>query len=639
MHLKTLSALLWLVCASTFAANLVEDPSFEAGSPFVTEAEGNSPGKWAMYLGANSGGAFTLDGEGRRGNCVLYSRVGDGTANVHLNQVIPTQPGGTYMVEAWVKGDGVVQPFFAVSGMNWRHLATAKVSASEAWQRVRFFFNAGTNRLVRFEWWGGATGSPYTGISGMSRLDDVAVVALTRGLQVAVSVDTGKVVKGGLPPRPIGVSENVFLSSDRHYPDRKISQVETLKQLGGSTVRGMEGNIGDFLIWSVPPYEKPAIRAAAWNTGRLYFGDHFNPDGTLKKPMEFDEFLESGLKAGVKDFFYVIGIDALTAERGEWSRLLEDPEKEILAAAEAQARYARARGVHVWFEVGNENDLVDKPAAKMKDWTPEMYADITKKLSMALKKGDPECRVGVNGGFKANKDWFDRILPEVAPYIDFIVAHQYSPESTGSIDKINEALDRSPVAPAVKGRWPLVLTETSSFSPGQNNWVLMNNLAESTRNLVRYLINASRPRVAWQHFWTDRAYGNKPEDGKNAFHPDGGLLPMGRVLSILNESLGDRLVSVTTDLENMRVFATAREDGTVHVFLANVLGIPHRFQIQLNDPAVNAVAEWRWMGTNGNDLNPKWVDRGILKKSAEGFVVELPMEGFARLTYRSTRAP
>jgi len=612
------------------AANLVEDGSFEGGAPFATEREGNEAGRWTMYLPKGTDGAFTLDGEGRSGHCALYTKTAEGSENLHLNQVFEVKPATAYEVRAWVKGDGRVRPFFAVSGMNWKHLATAIAPASEAWRQVRLFFDAGTNTRLRLEWWGGASGKPFTGEPGTARLDDVVIEPMVGRVEVAVSVDAKAVLKAGLPPRPIGVSENVFFSSDRHYPQRKVSQVQSLKDLGGRTVRGMEGNIGDFLIWSVPPYEKPAIRSTAWHPGRLYFGSHFHPDGTLQKPMEFDEFLETGMKAGVTEFFYVVGIDAILIAPGTWQRLLPDAEKEILRAAEAQARYARSRGARMWYEIGNEVDLAEKPDKQLPDWEPAAYAELAKRLSAALKRGDPGAKVGVNGGFKENRAWLDLILPRVASDIDFVVAHAYSPTGTYGPDRVNEAIDRLAADPAVKGRWPLCLTETSSYSPGAP---VRNDLAESTRNFVRYGINLLLPRVTYMHFWTDHAAEHRADSGKCAFGPDGGLLPMARVLALWNEHLGDRMVKAEVDLPGIPAFATAKADGTVNVFVANVLGLPHRFSVRLDDATIQTVAVHAWSGADASDLDPKWVDRGAIRRQGDAFPVDLPGFGFAMLSY------
>lgn len=617
------------VSGTIFGANLVEDGAFEQGASFVSEVEGNKGGHWAVYRPKGSDGLFTLDGEGRRGNCALYTKTGEGSENIHLNQVISVQPETAYEVRAWVKGDGNLKPFFSISTMAWKPLATAAAPASEAWVPVRFFFNSRTNTLLRLEWWGGATGSSFTGVAGTSRLDDVYVGPLTGLVTVNVEVNPGVVVKSGIPPKPIGISENVFLTSDRHYPQRKISQVASLAALGGRTVRGMEGNIGDFLIWSVPPYEKPAIRATAWHPGRVYFSTHFNPDGTLVKPMEFDEFLESGTAAGITEFFYVIGIDAIQVEPGTWQYATLDVENAIVAAAEAQARYAKNRGARMWFEIGNEVDLEDKPERHLTPWSPEAYGKLVKRLSAAIKKGDPAAKVGVNGGFKENRVWLDVILPQVAQDIDFLVAHAYSPTGTRGMDRVRDAVDHLAIDEKIKAKWPICLTESSSYNPGS---AIQNDLAESTRNFVRYGVNLLAPKVTYMHFWTDHAADNRADSGKCAFGPEGGLLPMAQVLAIWNENLGDRMVKAATDLAEIPAFATVKGDGTLNVFVANTLDIPHRFTVRLADSAIQQMACWVWTGSNGSDQKPQWVSRGRLEKKNGGFPVDLPLVGFAMLS-------
>ena len=71
---------------------------------------------------------------------------------------------------------------------------------------------------------------------------------------VQITIHPEIVVKDGLPSRPIGVSENLFYSSDKAYPRRKHTQTESLKMIGGQTIRGMEGDTGDYMIWAMPPF-------------------------------------------------------------------------------------------------------------------------------------------------------------------------------------------------------------------------------------------------------------------------------------------------------------------------------------------------------------------------------------------------
>ncbi|MEK6795888.1 MAG: hypothetical protein AABZ39_13990 [Spirochaetota bacterium] len=617
--------------SSAFAAeNIVRDGTFNAGD-IRSESEGNTPGVWAAYVIKDAAGSFAIDADGRSGNCVKYVKTGEGSHNFHLNQVIEVTPNTAYEMRAWMKSDVHLKPLISVSGMNWKPIATNVLKPSGEWQELRLLFNSGTNTRLRFEWFAGATGAMFTGIAGTSRLDDVAVTDLAgETLSLTARVAVNDIVKSGIPERPIGVSENVFNTSDRFYPERTISQAKTLALLGGRTVRGMEGNIGDFLIWSVPPYDKPAMRASAYHPKRVYMHQYFRPDGTLDRPMEFDEFIDTGIAAGVKEFFYIIGIDALNAIAGEWDYMLPDVTNAIIHAAEGQARYAKSRGVSMWFEIGNETDLNDYKEKKLVPWTAEGYIEALKLIAPAIKRGDRTAKVGVNAGFRENKEWLDRILPEAHEHIDFFIAHAYSPRGTYAMDRVNDAIARASIPEAVKARWTICLTETSSYNPGSP---IRNDLAESTRNFVRMGVNRLLPRVTYMHFWTDRAADNDSMSGKNAFHPNGGLLPMGQVLSVWNEHGGERMLRTETEIPDMPVFATKKNNGTVNIFLANTVGVPVRYLLTI-DNGRNEAAAFAWTGTGDDDTAPVWKQLGTVRAENGVFSVSIPGTGFVMLSFK-----
>ncbi|MBI4977896.1 MAG: carbohydrate binding domain-containing protein [Spirochaetes bacterium] len=623
-----LLAVLTAFCAGA-EENLVKDGNFESAD-FAVEKDGNTPGVWTAYVIKDGDGGFTTAPGGRSGSCAKYEKRADGSHNFHLNQVVRVIPDTSYEVRAWMKGDAHLKPVIAISGMNWKPVSTASMTLSAEWKEIRLFFNSGTNTQLRFEWFAGAKGTMFTGIAGTSYLDDVSLEPLTgKSLALSVTVHADEAVKTGIPAGPIGVSENVFNTSDRHYPERKISQVKTLAMLGGRTVRGLEGNIADVLIWSVPPYDKPAIRAAAYHPRRNYMDQFFKPDGTLVKPLEFDEFIDSGRAAGVAEFFYVIGIDALNAIPGEWNYIIPDVTNAIVAAAEGQARFARERGASLWFEIGNETDLNDYKEKKLVPWTAEGYIEAVKLIAPAIKRGNPDAKVGVNAGFRDNKEWLDKIIPAVAGHIDFFVAHAYSPTGTYAIDRVNDAIDRAAVPDALKSKWPICLTETSSYNPGSP---IRNDLAESVKNFGRMGVNLLQRRVTYMHFWTDRAADNAAKSGKNAFHPDGGLLPMGQVLAIWNEHAGDRMLRVNAELPSIPVFATKKTNGGVNVFLLNTVGIPLLYSVTVDGATARNAELWTWTGTNDQDVFPRWKSVGPVSRENGLYTVALPSTGFTMLS-------
>ncbi|MEI7728710.1 MAG: hypothetical protein WCO56_04030 [Verrucomicrobiota bacterium] len=458
-------------------------------------------------------------------------------------------------------------------------------------------------------------------------LTSLASAAQTGGANgpVAISVQPEVIVKDALPACPIGVSENLFYSSDKHYPNRRHSQAETLRMLGGKTIRGMEGNIGDFIIWSMPPFAGPNPHLTCYQPGRGYFNDFYNADGTLRKAMDFGEYIATGQAAGVNDFFYIIGIDAINAEPGEWQWIIPKPLETITAGAGAQARWCQERGLRIWFEIGNENDLNDGDKMKLRKWVPEHYASVTVQISRAIKAAYPQAKVGINGGFATN--WFDQVIPKVWQDIDFVVAHAYSPTGKGGIWRANTSLDRASIPDRCKQEWPICVTETSSYRPGNP---VNNDLEEATRNFIRMGINLCEPRVKYMHFWTDRAADCAKMSGKNMFTIDGDLLPMGKVLAIWNEHLKSQMVKVETGDKEIFAFATRNpQTRALTLFLANQGKSAREVTVKINGSQKTLLAKnWTFTGTALHDRNPRWEKLPDVEVRAGSFARDLSPLGF-----------
>jgi len=223
-------------------------------------------------------------------------------------------------------------------------------------------------------------------------------------------------------------------------------------------------------------------------------------------------------------------------------------------------------------------------------WSSEQYAAVAIRLLRAIKAEYPEAKVGINGGF--TKDWFCRVIPLVWRDIDFLVV------------RANTALDQAVIPDDFKKRWPLCLTETSSYHPGHP---VNNDLEEATRNFIRMGLNLYSPRVTYMHFWADRAADCFRGSGKNALSLDGDLLPMGQVLSIGNEYLKSQMVQVESSSKEV-VFATINpQTRALTLFLANQEKESRSATVTIDGVSGNRTATmWAFTGTSPHDLNPRW---------------------------------
>lgn len=158
--------------------DLLRDGDFER--PDLTLGTGSAPGAWVPFIHAPDGVTIALAaGVGRAGSRGLqYRRTSPGSHNIHLDQVVPVTADTLYEVRAWVRGDGALKPALAVAALDWQPLAVANAPAGNEWCELRLVFSSFANQQVRVEWFPGATGELYTGVSGTSTLDEVTLVAL-----------------------------------------------------------------------------------------------------------------------------------------------------------------------------------------------------------------------------------------------------------------------------------------------------------------------------------------------------------------------------------------------------------------------------------------------------------------------------
>jgi len=83
----------------------------------------------------------------------------------------------------------------------------------------------------------------------------LVVTVSARATEVVVDCNT-KVVRS-TEPLKYGVCLNYLIDSDRYDPKRKRKIRESLKALNVKAIRWNEGEIGDKMIWSIPPFERP----------------------------------------------------------------------------------------------------------------------------------------------------------------------------------------------------------------------------------------------------------------------------------------------------------------------------------------------------------------------------------------------
>ena len=156
-------------------ANLISDGDFQRRQ--LALGTQDTLGTWVVRNhGAREATIeIVADPDDTDGRCLKYHNSGDGSHNIHVDQLVPVAPNTVYEVRARVRGDGKLEPLIAIQTKEWANLVTESCGSNADWSDIRLFFHAFDNDCIRFEWFPGAQGKLYSGAAGTSWLDDVTI--------------------------------------------------------------------------------------------------------------------------------------------------------------------------------------------------------------------------------------------------------------------------------------------------------------------------------------------------------------------------------------------------------------------------------------------------------------------------------
>ena len=211
-------------------ASLVEDGDFQRQD--LNLGRHDKLGSWVIRNhGARQATIeIVADRDSTNGRWLQYDNTGEGSHNIHVDQLVPVTPDTIYEVRARVRGDGNLEPLIAIQTKDWTNLVTVSCGKSTDWSEIHLLFHSFDNETVRFEWFPGAVGELYSGVAGTSWLDDVTILpidnpspsllaafSLKRSLR-GEEVDLQKVSTGTigdpLPLRRITATEGVLRYED-----------------------------------------------------------------------------------------------------------------------------------------------------------------------------------------------------------------------------------------------------------------------------------------------------------------------------------------------------------------------------------------------------------------------------------------
>jgi len=459
-----------------------------------------------------------------------------------------------------------------------------------------------------------------------------------------IDVDCSVKVARGSGPLKYGVCVNYLMDSDGYDTKRKHKIRESLRNLKVKAIRWNEGEIGDKMIWSIPPFEVPDAHATHLRKpGTVHYNWRVDANGKMKKPvMELDEAIAIARDLKL-ELFIIVGIDAIWVEdpsvRGKdtsgrfdepgevikrmtdfkWGIKGKSAREMIVAGTTALARYLakRAADIEVFLEIGNENYLGDA------NWKPECYARLVNELSGKIKAANPKVRVGAQlahqyrwTSVSADGRGWNQMMRKALDLakLDHLIAHQYGYRDTLNLKSAVAFLESLPAED--RRRIDITVTELGTWHlPGSKERWSPNDLHRSLyqfRWLGLIQLNGKgkvRTPLFWTTRWLDALKKGSYDKSFHALNLAGELTPSGQAIRIWNEFVHDSLVEVTVPGAARDVYCYASQKladpDQLTVWLVNNRKDSRTVSLNLKDYRGSRIsAMYRYAGKGPGDKYP-----------------------------------
>ncbi|MBS1567636.1 MAG: hypothetical protein JST39_24850, partial [Bacteroidetes bacterium] len=464
--------------------------------------------------------------------------------------------------------------------------------------------------------------------SNVSLTRDVQQASTTTYSGTAVVVNGAQVLAGNLTAA-VGTTTNNFLEGSG--TSRTTPFATAIKKMKMKTLRFCEGEMGDWYLWSKPPYSAPDPHASMWGGSNWPFTDGgiFNLSDTTGKlttnQMDLDQFLNLCKDSSITPYI-IVPIDAIMQPDAVTKYVTK---QEILNSTVAMVNYVKQKGLpSVYYEIGNECYYPISGTNTSKTWTATAYANQVVELSNLMKAADSTIKIGMNGYNYPNTKWYDTLFMIAAKKADFVIAHNYLPYlgtvSTAANSWYSSYLSLvagnndliSPVNiantaintfgdSADKARYKIAVTEGGPYSPATVDSIYpkTNTMGKAIIAVDMFANILSNPRVTNIHFWTSHwflSYGqtyNQPYSLRNLLGGNNEITPVGYSLQLLNECSAGNKVAVSdlntantkykvhaffdpaTGKANLLIINRDSTAKTIPVLLAN-MGMPNRTSLE-----------------------------------------------------------
>jgi len=444
--------------------------------------------------------------------------------------------------------------------------------------------------------------------------------------QQRVTFDITKLRRGNIEKGFASLNTCWLVDSDIHYT-KKVSNAVRFSEMRLKSLRFPYGHMADNYLWDTPPFGSSPLQPKVGTTARPpYWQWGVNKeDGSFKKAMDFDEFMDICQKRRIEPLV-VVNVFSYKYKNGP-------SYEELKQTAVEWVRYAKKKNYKVaYWEIGNEIDHHQDELSKKE------YMALYRDFVEAMKAIDPTIKCGP--GILGTHHYLYSILKEMPQLVDFTTAHQYlfrppfkkyedwvahdGSNLNSNIKKLQIVVNTS-----TKPDLPILITETNVFG----NWD--DNKLELYKGLSLFDLLLSQQEyddVSYSYLWGSHSPYNRKvgaEDIACTFTNDvqNNFTITGEIMKILNKTTQQKLMipnqKVNNNIYSYGTYTPKTRNASMY-FINKSLNTS-KIEVHIEGYTPNKKFEsWVFTGSSPYDPKPTLSQYSKINISKNGFKASLP---------------
>lgn len=421
-----------------------------------------------------------------------------------------------------------------------------------------------------------------------------------------------------------------MMDSDIERP-RNTSNESRFTEMEIGSLRFPYGHLADNYLWDTPPYgSSPLTPAVASNTaipGYFSNADNTwswatNTDGTLRKDMDFDEYMILCKRQNIKPLLVVNALGHKYANGVSY--------EDLKINAIEWVKYVKVKGYEVdYWQIGNEIDHNGSTISSAE------YVALYKDFVAAMKAEDPNIICGP--GLLGNADILKTLLNSTPDLVDFASCHQYLHADpftdydefvtyNGADVNKNIKTFQNAVNGSVKPNLPILITETNA----NGNWVDDKDINDLYKGLAWFdmlLTQQEYENVEYQFMWNSHspwAGENGTAGPPNALTntDENRITATGLAVKVFNTTAEEKIMiaddKVHGDTYSYGTYTPSSGNMTVYLMNKSSSSVPMTFKVW-NYGISSDYERWVFSGTDPYDESPTFTELGKIEFKDFGF--------------------